>query len=133
MESSSYAVKYSTVLGTDMTSVGRSPAYRPAVPSFLNMDTSVEMVPICPGVAVGPLLVIVAAGTSLVVVCSIAGIGKTHSMRPLLSMTVEPHSQHGRQPTLTPRNDVGSSMDDDSDDNDDNDVDDDDAGTRAVC
>ena len=48
MDNSSYAVKYKTVLGTDITNVGRSPAYNPEYPSFLNIFRSVDIVPLPP-------------------------------------------------------------------------------------
>ena len=57
-------------------------------------------------------------------------MGRTHSIRPLFSTTVDPHSRHGRHPTLTPRNDVAPGNDDDDDDNDD---DDDEAAAAACC
>ena len=47
-DNSSYAVKYNTVLGTDITNVGLNPAYNPEYPSFLNILNSVEIVPLPP-------------------------------------------------------------------------------------
>ena len=44
MDNSSYAVKYNTVLGTDMTNDGRNPAYNPEYPSFLNIESSVAVI-----------------------------------------------------------------------------------------
>ena len=48
MDNSSYAVKYKTVLGTDITNVGRNPEYNPEYPSFLNIFRSVDIVPLPP-------------------------------------------------------------------------------------
>ena len=119
-----------------MTRVGRSPAYSPAAPSFSNIETSVDIVPMlllrwCPPVIVILILVFICEGTSGIVVLSVAGMGmgmgRTHSIRPLFSTTVDPHSRHGRHPTLTPRNDVAPGNDDDDDD------DDDEAAAAACC
>ena len=46
IDNSSYAVKYNTVLGTDITNVGRSPAYNPEYPSFLKIEIKVDIIPL---------------------------------------------------------------------------------------
>jgi hypothetical protein len=76
------------------------------------------------------ILVFICEGTSGIVVLRVAGMGmgRTHSIRPLFSTTVDPHSRHGRHPTLTPRNDVAPGNDDDDDDDDD-----DEAAAAACC
>jgi len=106
-----------------MARVGRSPAYSPAAPSVSNIDASVDIVPVllkCPPVIV--ILVFICEGTAadvLRVAGMGMGMGRTHSIRPLFSTTVDPHSRQGRHPTLTPRNDVAPGNDDDDDDDDD--------------
>ncbi len=82
------------MLGTDMTSVGRSPAYSPAIPSCLKMDTNVDdSVPIsCLLAIVAGVLVAGVAVNAAAAAAAEEDNGNTHSMRPLFRRIVEPHS-----------------------------------------
>ena len=80
-----------------MTSVGRSPAYSPAIPSCLKMDTNVDdSVPISCLLAIGAGVLVAGVAVNAAAAAAAAAAeednGNTHSMRPLFRRIVEPHS-----------------------------------------
>ena len=73
------------MLGTDIMSVGRSPAYIPDQPSCLKIENNVRNVPL------------VVCGVDLIV--DVVSTGIEHSIKPLFSTSV-PHPRHGSTPLI---------------------------------
>ena len=87
-------------MGTDITNVGVSPAYKPAVPSLRNIDNNVANVPPVLGSGVDN-----DDATDEDDRSGVNSIGRTQSINPLFNTSV-PHPRHGS--TRTPRNEVGA-------------------------